>query len=192
MFLNGREREARFRAAVGRPPDDAKVAALPEGDRLVFLPQLAESAFFAAENADYYKKDAAGFETSLEQARRLAEEALALAGKLTGDPRSAAVVYRANVILGAVAIRRGDRAGAVKHMRVAVEQPGSPEVAEYAQSLLRHRLVNELLKAGERASVAEFLERAAAFDDGDRPAADAKAIREGRMPLGYQYSMTAH
>jgi beta-lactamase regulating signal transducer with metallopeptidase domain len=192
MLLNGRERDARFRAAVGSPPDDAKVAALPEADRLVFLPQLAEFAFFSAENAEYYKKDTAGFEASLERARRLAEEALALAAKLAGDPRSAAVEYRANVILGAVAIRRGDRAGAVKYMRAAVEQPGSPEVAEYAQSLLRQRLVNELLKAGERASVAEFLERAAAFDEGDPPAQDAKAIREGRMPMGYQYSVTRH
>ena len=164
MSLNGRERDARFRAAVGRPPDDAKVAALPEADRLVFLPQLAEDAFFAAENAEYYRKDTAGFEASLQRARRLAEEALALAGKLTGDPRSGAVVYRANVILGVVAIRRGDRAGAVKHMRLAVETPVSPEVAEYAQSMLRHRLVNYLLKAGERESVADFLERAAAFE----------------------------
>ena len=154
----------------------------------MFLPQLAEGAFFAAESADYYKKDAAGFEASLQRARRLAEEALALAGKFTGDPRSGAAVYRANVTLGVVAIRRGDRAGAVKHMRLAVETPGSPEVAEYAQSLLRHRLVNYLLKAGERESVADFLERAAAFElyERDRALNDAKAIREGRMPMGYQ------
>jgi hypothetical protein len=194
MYLNGRDRDARFRAAVGYPPDDAKVAALPEPDRLVFLPQLAEEAFFAAENADYYRKDTAGFEVSLERARRLAEEALALAAKLRGDPRSGAVVYRAHVTLGVVAIRRGDRAGAVKHMRLAVETPGSPEVAEYAQSFLHQRLVNYLLKAGERESVADFLERAAAFQvyERDRPLKDAKAIREGRMPMGYQYSVTPH
>ena len=95
MNLNGRDRDARFRAAVGRPPDDAKVAALPEADRLVFLPQLAEEAFFAAENADYYKKDSAGVEVSLQRARRLAEEALALGGKFTGDPRSGRAMYRA-------------------------------------------------------------------------------------------------
>ena len=194
MSLNGRERDARFRAAVGRPPDDAKVAALPETDRLVFLPQLAEEAFFAAENAEYYKKDMAGFEASLQRARRLAEEALALAGKFTGDPKSGAVVYRANVILGVVAIRRGDRAGAVRHMRLAVETPGSPEVAGHAQSLLRHKLVNYLLKVGERESVADFLDRAAAFElyERDRALNDAKAIRDGRMPMSYQYTLTAH
>ena len=193
MDLNGRELEARFRAAVGHPPDDAKVAALPEADRLVFLPGLAEGAFFAAENAEYYRKDAQ-LEASLQRARRLAEEALALAGKFTGDPKSSAVVYRANVILGVVAIRRGDRAGAVKHMRLAVETPGSPEVAEYAQSMLRHRLVNYLLKAGERESVADFLERAAAFElhETDQALNDARAIREGRMPMSYRSSVTAH
>jgi hypothetical protein len=194
MSLTARERDARFRAAVGSPPDDAKVAALPEAERLVFLPQLAEGAVFAAENAEYHRKDIAGFEASLQRARRLAEEVLALAGKLTGDPRSAAAVYRANVTLGVVAIRRGDRSGAVRHMRLAVETPGSPEVAEYAQSMLRHRLVNELLKAGERESVADFLDRAAAFElyERDRALNDARAIREGRMPMGYQYSLTAH
>lgn len=194
MYLNGRDRSARFRAAVGYPPDDAKVAALPEADRLVFLPKLAEEAFFAAENADYYKKDTAAFEVSLERARRLAEEALALARKLTGDPRSSAAVYRAHVALGVVAIRRGDRAGAVKHMRLAVETQGSPEVAEYAQSFLQQRLVNYLLKAGERESVADFLDRAAAFEvyERDRSLKDAKAIREGRMPMGYQYWVTPH
>ena len=79
-------------------------------------------------------------------------------------------------------------------MRLAVETPGTPEVAEYAESLLRQRLANSLLKAGERESVAVFLERSSTFavDGKDRILKDAQAIREGRMPAGYQYMVTTH
>ena len=193
MFLAGRDRNVRLRAAVGYPPDDTKVAALPEMDRLEFLPQLAEEAFFAAEGAEYYRKDTVGFQASLERAHRLAEEALALAGKLKEDPRSGPAVYRAHVTLGAVAIRRGDRGGAVQQMRLAVEAPAPAEASDNAQSFLRQRLVNYLLTAGERESVADFLERAASFElyERDQLLTDAKAIREGRMPASYQYSVAS-
>jgi hypothetical protein len=49
-------------------------------------------------------------------------------------------------------------------------------------------LVHALLDAGERESVAEFLDRLAELNrvDADRWRADARAIREGRMPTTYQ------
>ena len=103
-------------------------------------------------------------------------------------------MYRANVTLGVVAIRRGDRAGAVRHMRLAVETPGSPEVAGYAQSMLRHRLVNYRSKraSASPSRISSSAPRRSNFYERDRALNDAKAIREGRMPMGYQSSLTAH
>jgi beta-lactamase regulating signal transducer with metallopeptidase domain len=190
-YLQKRDWYTRYRAAVGAPPDDAKVATLSDTERMEFLPQLADEAFFAAESAEYYRKDMPKFEASLERARRLADESLAVAARHSQDARARAAVYRAHVTLGVVAIRRGQRASAVEQMRRAVEAPGSPEIAEYADSLLLQRLVNYLLKAGERETVADFLDRAAAFSASEpgRFTKDARAIRDGRMPAGYQYML---
>jgi hypothetical protein len=54
------------------------------------------------------------------------------------------------------------------------------------------RLVNYLLKAGERESVAEFLEKSAALRprDRERLLKDAAAIRAGKMPLSYQHMLS--
>lgn len=53
---------------------------------------------------------------------------------------------------------------------------------------LELRLVNDLLKEGERESVAQFLDRSAALrpSDRERRLTDAAAIRAGRMPMSYQ------
>ena len=55
---------------------------------------------------------------------------------------------------------------------------------------LRGRLVEYLLRAGERASVAEYLEKSAEryLPERDRLLKDAAQIRAGVMPLSYQYA----
>ena len=57
---------------------------------------------------------------------------------------------------------------------------------------LDQRLVNHLLKAGERDSVAEFLEQSATLrtSQRERLLKDAAAIRAGQMPMSYQYMTT--
>ena len=76
-------------------------------------------------------------------------------------------------------------------MLAAVNGPASRGLEAYSSGL-DVRLVNDLLKAGERETVAEFLERSAAL----RPAAreqlskDAAAIRAGKMPMSFQYMVS--
>jgi hypothetical protein len=74
-------------------------------------------------------------------------------------------------------------------MREAAKTPGSDEIAYLSDSLLRLRLVNYLLKYGERESVIEFLDRLAQLTvtQRDHVKADADAIRSGRMPSSYQH-----
>jgi hypothetical protein len=67
--------------------------------------------------------------------------------------------------------------------------PPSEALTAGAFGGLDNRLVNYLLKAGEREAVADFLERAADLrtHDRDRLLKDAASVRAGRMPLSYQY-----
>ena len=55
---------------------------------------------------------------------------------------------------------------------------------------LRGRLVEYLLREGERESVAEYLEKSAErfLPERDRLLQDAAQVRAGVMPLSYQYA----
>ncbi len=110
----------------------AAVSALPEEDRLFYLPAAAESAYMSAENVDYMakskpeaeqaemrKRAAAGFARS----RQYANDALALAERHPQSPEYGDIVYRANTTLGVLALKDGDREAAVKHMAAAAAAP---------------------------------------------------------------------
>jgi hypothetical protein len=168
----------------GGDADDV-IAALPEAERFeVFADAVGwvhrRSGMAAGGFGGQSPTEAAA------RVRRYAEEALALAEKFRVDPNYSTVVYRAHLTLGALAIREGDRARAVEHLRAAGDVPGSEELALMSTGL--PTLVHALLDAGERESVAEFLDRLAELNrvDADRWRADASAIREGRMPTTYQ------
>ena len=59
------------------------------------------------------------------------------------------------------------------------------------QDGLDGRLVNGMVKAGERETVVKFLERSAALRPADREhlLKDAAIVRAGKMPLSYQYTV---
>ena len=177
----------------------AAVSALPEEDRLFYLPAAAESAYMSAENVDYMarakpgpeqaealKRAAAGFA----RARQYANDALVLAERYPQSPEYGDIVYRANTTLGVLALKDGNRGAAVKHMAVAAAAP-TPAAPHYAQHFgLRSRLTEYLLREGERESVAQYLEKSAARfpTERERLLADAKQIRAGMMPLSFQHA----
>jgi hypothetical protein len=73
-------------------------------------------------------------------------------------------------------------------MEEAGKAPSLSDDFRSAASSLDGRLVNYLLKAGERQSVADFLERAAAINASQKEQLikAAAAVRAGRMPMSYQ------
>ena len=177
----------------------AVVSALPEDDRLFYLPAAAESAYMRAENIDYMfrtkpetqKPDAqARAEQGFARARQYAIDALALAERHHQAPEYGDVVYRAHVALGVLALKDGNRTKAVEHMRTAAAAPPSEAARDMSHSGLRGRLVEYLLREGERESVADFLEKSAerVRRERERLLKDAAQIRAGVMPLSYQYA----
>ena len=178
----------------------AAVSALPAEDRLFYLPGAAEGAYMRAEYIDYTarekpeaeqaqarKRAAQGFA----RARQYADDALALARNHQQAAQDNDVIYRAETVLGVLALKDGDREAAVAHMRISGAAPIS-DASRYASHFgLRGRLVEYLLRAGERASVAEYLEKSAEryLPERDcRLLKDAAQIRAGMMPLSYQYA----
>jgi hypothetical protein len=138
------------------------VAALPEADRFELLPELALAAFRQAEgaasmndaNLDEYVRRA------LENSRRYAEDVLALAPLFRADPRYGDALYKAHMALGSLAFREGQTKVAVEHLRKASASPATEEWA-YAQGIEGSGLLEDLLRAGERAAVIDFLEQRA-------------------------------
>lgn len=175
------------------------IATLSEEDRLFYLPGAAESAYSRAEYQEYTAGekggDAAGAgeqspKAGFARARQFAHDALALAAKHPQVARDHAVLYRVHTVLGVLALRDGDRKGAVEHMRTAGNAPISEAGGFLARFGLRGRLVEYLLRAGERESVAVYLEQSAEryLPERDRLRKDAAQIRAGVMPLSYQHA----
>jgi beta-lactamase regulating signal transducer with metallopeptidase domain len=187
------------------------IAALPDEDRLFYLPGAAESAYLSAEYIDYAAREkelplirissgvpqgqdarvaqeraAAGFA----RARQFADDALVLAERHRQAARDYHVVYRAHTVLGVLALKDGDLNAAVEHMRTAGEAPISEAGRFTSHFGLRGRLVEYLLRAGERESVVEYLESSADRFQSERARllADAAQVRAGVMPPSYQYA----
>lgn len=167
------------------------LASLPDPERFSGLAELADSSYMWAEHLGYTAKDEAGAKAAFERSKKAAQEALALARRLTDHPDRGTVIYRTNVALGAHALREGDRRTAVRYMLQATTAPPSARLASFPSFGLDGRLVNYLLKEGERETVAEFLEKSANLrtSEKERLLRDAAAIRDGRMPLSYQHMM---
>jgi hypothetical protein len=176
----------------------AAISALPEEDRLFYLPSAAEGAYMSAEYIDYMARQKPEAERldgqkravqGWTRSRQYATDALALAERHRQAPEFGDIVYRAHAVLGALALKDGNRQKAVEHMRTAAAAPVSEE-GRYTPRGLRGRLVEYLLREGERESVAKFLEKSAErfLPERDRLLKDAGQIRAGIMPLSYQYA----
>src|SRR2546428_2360263 len=118
---------------------------------------------------DYTKHDQEGAQAAWARSKKYAQDALALAPALRDDPGYGTAIYGANIVLGTHALREGDRASAVRYMLAASKAPASPDLTTNRFGL-ELRLVNYLLKAGERESVIEFLEHAAEINGSRRDA----------------------
>jgi len=94
------------------------------------------------------------------------DEASAIAMELLGsatDKKSwnyGDAVFHGNTILGQLALRRGDLAGAKEFLRKSAEVDGSPVLKSFGPNM---SLANDLIAAGERESVLEFFAQCRTF-----------------------------
>ena len=130
-------------------------------------------------------------ELSRRDAKRYAEDALVLAPRYRNHPQYGTAIYLANMTLGTLALRDGDRKKAALFLRNASRAPASEELA-YANGIVSSfhwHLATDLLKVGERDAVLDFLDRMAATSVADRfELRDAAAeIRRGGMPRRWHW-----
>ncbi len=172
-------------------------------EKMRLLASLAELDYMSAEYFDWaarqkpghpaYSKNPQGdrerADTTFARSKTYAREALDLAESLTSAPEYPLAILRAHIALGLHAWREGNRRDAVRHLLEASHAPAAKDVPSEPWSMLEYRLVNYLLKNGERESIIEYLERSARNREPrtrNEMLREAAAVREGVMPERYQ------
>lgn len=190
ISLRVNERNEPIYKALRNDPKESQyqtISALRESERFAVLPWLAQSAYFDGENADYYDHDMEAAKAAWGRAAKYARDALTLAPKFSGEPYHGFAIYKANMILGTLALWNGDTRTAVRHLLDASKAPDSEELAYY-QGIAADRLLRRLLKNDERDPVTEFLEAMAqkSIVEKEYLLESAAALRRGLMPIWYQ------
>ena len=117
----------------------------------------------------------------LDRADRFARELLSLADGYRDDWNYGNAVHKGHLILGRVALSRGDTATARSELLLAGDTPGSPQLDSFGPNM---RLAKELLEVGERAVVLEYFGRCRRFWQMGGPALSrwTAAIEASRAP----------
>jgi beta-lactamase regulating signal transducer with metallopeptidase domain len=189
------QRDGAFFDRVRGVPRDkwpAIVSALPDAERIERLPWLVDGAYRHAEFQEVMKHDPAAAKAERDQARKHADDLLALCDKLPNDPHRSETFFTGHVVLAGLALRDNDTAAAVRQLDESVKVPPGEQVTHGYNSVWDSVAVG-LLERGERESVARFLERVSALTEPwlrDRLTKDAAAIHAGRMPAFYQNKVT--
>ena len=115
------------------------------------------------------------------QAEAKAIELLTLAERFSGDWNYGNAIHHGHLLLGRVALSRGDLGRAGAELIAAGRTLGSPQLNSFGPNCL---LALELLRAGQTAPVLEFLRLCNTFWNpaSSRAAAWAEQIRQGAVP----------
>lgn len=162
-------------AAMGTEPDVEPAtepivyfeSALEETDdmrRLLVLADAAEAAVLAED---------------WEKAVEYANDLLRSGAEDTTDWFYGNAVHRGNLVLGAVAFAKGDVDQAALYLVRAGQTPGSPQLNSFGP---RMRLARDLLEAGQRDAVVEYLELCGRFWQKETVDAWIRTIEAGGMP----------
>jgi hypothetical protein len=136
------------KAALAKKALSVRERALQQADgeqRIIELEEVATSAFEAGEP---------------EKAKEYASELLLSAQKSKIDWNYGNALHKGNIVLGRIALSRGDIAGAKEHLLAAGENPGSPQLDSFGPNMT---LAKELLEKGEREVVLTYLQSCGKF-----------------------------
>jgi hypothetical protein len=141
-------------------------AATNESERFYALPAAAKKAL---ENGE------------TEKARKLATELLGRASEHSDDWNCGNAIHHGNLVLGRIALAKGDVAEAKKRLLAAADTKGSPQMNSFGPNM---QLAKELLAKGEKDVVLQYFERCAIFwkMGGDRLATWTEEVRKGKTP----------
>ena len=98
-------------------------------------------------------------------AKQLASEALRLLPQVRRDWNYGNVIHDAHMVLGRVALRRGDIVTARHELLLAGGTPGSPQLNSFGPNM---SLASDLLRAGDRDTVIEYFHECSSFWEMDR------------------------
>ena len=117
----------------------------------------------------------------LERAAAMANELLALSASYEDDWHYGNAVHHGHLVLGRIALRKGDTDAAKQHLLAAGRTPGSPQLDSFGPNMM---LAKELLAAGEAETVLEYFELCGVFWAMGAPRLRrwAALVREGRTP----------
>ncbi len=120
-------------------------------------------------------------ESDPSRAASFARELLQLAEQYRGDWNYGNAIHKGHLILGRVALRRGDLATARSELLLAGSTPGSPQLDSFGPNMT---LAKELLEAGEKGVVLEYFELCRRFwvMGAQHLAYWSAAINESRVP----------
>lgn len=88
-----------------------------------------------------------------EEARALADEALAVTPGYPGNWNVGNAIHDGHMTLGLVALQRGDAAKAIAELKLAGDTPGSPQLASFGPSM---QLAKALLEQGQTEAVLAY------------------------------------
>ena len=114
-------------------------------------------------------------------ARAYAEELLDLSTRLRHDWNYGNAVHDGHVVLGRIALREGRIDDARRHLALAGETPGSPQLDSFGPNMT---LARDMITAGEKKAVREYFESCRKFWEMDNGRLDAWAedVERGREP----------
>ena len=158
---------ARLNGLQKLPPEEQK--RLGDADRL----RLVESEMNKAWGPTFKTPD-------LELTAQKAREVVEIAKRIPGDPHSSYAAFQANLTLGKVALRKGDKREAARFLLAAADVPESEELRLGFTSM---NLARALVDWGDRETAAQFLERLAPKTARTKQLQDwAAQIRKGINP----------
>jgi len=116
-----------------------------------------------------------------EDARRYAEELLALIPKYQGDWNYGNAIQDANLVLGRIAVTEGRLDDAKQHLLAVGKSPGSPQMNSFGPNM---SLAKDLLEKGERDVVLEYFELCRKFWKLERGNLDQcrDEVKAGKVP----------
>jgi hypothetical protein len=114
-----------------------------------------------------------------EQAAHWAQQLLYMAQGHENDRDYGSAIHAGNIVLGRIAVQRGDIEAGKRHLLAAGNTPGSPTLNSFGPDML---LARELLVRGETETVLLYFDMCQAFWDREELGQWRLAVASGRVP----------